>query len=154
MRLERLFDAPPEVVFDAYVGPDNQAELHGSGDEGWTLHRNETDVRVGGTSVYAMGRRVSHRTWRRACSPWSNGPTGWCSRIPAWGRVFETEITMTFEDRDGKTLLTMVQTGFETEADRDSFMTGWPEYLETLRRVVTPELPGTDDTLKARHDTA
>lgn len=63
-------------------------------------------------------------------------------------------MTITFEDQDGKTLLTMVQIGFETEADRDDFMTGWPEYLETLRRVVTPELPGTDDTLKARHDTA
>jgi len=63
-------------------------------------------------------------------------------------------MTITFEDRDGKTLLTMVQTGFSTEEDRDSFMTGWPEYLETLHRVVSPEPPGTGDTLKARHDTA
>ena len=55
LRLERMFDASPEVVFDAFVDPENQAELHGSGVEGWTLSRNETDVRVGGTSVYAMG---------------------------------------------------------------------------------------------------
>ena len=74
--------------------------------------------------------------------------------IAEWGRAVQTEMTITFEDRDGKTLLTMVQTGFATEADRDDFMTGWPEYLETLRRVVTPDVPGTDDALKARHDTA
>ena len=40
----------------------------------------------------------------------------------------------------------MVQTGFETEQDRDDFLGGWPSYLETLRGVV-------GEQLKARHDT-
>ena len=31
LRLERLYDATPEVVFDAFVDPDTQAELHGLG---------------------------------------------------------------------------------------------------------------------------
>ena len=59
------------------------------------------------------------------------------------GRTIETQMTITFEDRDGGTLLTMVETGFEVEADRDGFVEGWTEYLETLGRV-----------LKTRHDTA
>ena len=67
-------------------------------------------------------------------------------QIAEWdGRRVDTEMTITFEDRDGKTLLTMVQTGFESEADRDAFMGGWPTYLETLKGVVTSQL-------KTRHD--
>ena len=68
-------------------------------------------------------------------------------------------MTMTFEDQDGKTLLTMVQTGFETEELRDDFLHGWPAYLDTLGTVVGsrvgggPEEPGQGDVLKARHDT-
>ena len=57
LRLERLFDAPPEVVFDTFVDPDAQEELHGSGEPGWTVSRCETDIRVGGTSTYVMGRQ-------------------------------------------------------------------------------------------------
>jgi Activator of Hsp90 ATPase homolog 1-like protein len=67
-------------------------------------------------------------------------------------------MTITFEDQGGKTLLTMIQTGFETEAVRDDFMSGWPAYLDTLGRVVAPRVgeiedPGAGDVLKARHDT-
>ena len=55
LRIERLFDATPEEVFDAFVDADTQEELHGSGQSDWKVHRTETDVRVGGTSVYVMG---------------------------------------------------------------------------------------------------
>ena len=158
LRLERVFDAPPEAVFDAFVDPANQAELHGSSVEGWALHRNETDVRVGGTSVYAMGPAGAPPDTETRVFSVVDRPHrlvfAHTMDIAEWGRAVQTEMTITFEDQDGKTLLTMVQTGFETEADRDDFMTGWPEYLETLRRVVTPDLPGTGDTLKARHETA
>src|SRR5215212_3616390 len=57
LRLERLYDAAPEVVFDAFVDPATQEELHGSADPNWTVERAETDVRVGGTSTYVMGLR-------------------------------------------------------------------------------------------------
>jgi uncharacterized protein YndB with AHSA1/START domain len=63
-------------------------------------------------------------------------------QIAEWGRSVDTLMTITFEDRDGKTLLTMVETGFEREEDRDGFTEGWTEYLETMGKV-----------LKARHDT-
>ena len=61
--------------------------------------------------------------------------------LPETGTL-DTEMTVTFEDRDGGTWLTMVETGFEAEADRDGFVEGWTEYLETLGKV-----------LKTRHDT-
>jgi uncharacterized protein YndB with AHSA1/START domain len=153
LKLERIIDASPEVVFDAFVDPGSQAELHGADQPGWTIQRCDTDVSVGGTSVYAMGTEgqapdvetrvteVVDRPHRLVFSHSMN--------IVEWGRTVETEVTITFEDQDGKTLLTMVQTGFESVEDRDAFMSGWPAYLDTLQRVVA-ERP--NDSLKARHD--
>ncbi len=66
-------------------------------------------------------------------------------QVAEWGRTVETEIVITFEEQDGKTLLTMVQTGFDTVDERDSFLGGWPSYLDTLQRVI-------GDQLKTRHD--
>jgi uncharacterized protein YndB with AHSA1/START domain len=153
LRLQRIIDAPPQVVFDAFVDPANQAELHGAGTPGWTLERCETDVTIGGTSVYAMGADgqdpdVETRIFSIVDRP-HRLVFGHSMSIAEWGRTVDTEMTMTFEDQDGKTLLTMVQTGFESVEDRDAFMDGWPEYLETLQRVVGER---SNDALKARHD--
>ncbi len=144
-------------MFDAFVDPANQAELHGSGVEGWTLHRNETDVRVGGTSVYAMGPAGAPPDTETRVFTVVERPHrlvfAHTMDIAEWGRAVQTEMTITFEDQDGKTMLTMVQTGFETEADRDDFMTGWPDYLETLasRRVARPARDGRHAEGEARH---
>ncbi len=149
MKLERLFDAPPEVVFDAFVAPDTQEELHGAGrTPDWIVHRCESDVRVGGTSVYVMGQRGQEPDTETRTYSVVDRPHRLVLRhsmaIAEWGRTVETDVTITFEDQDGKTLFTMVQSGFETVEDRDAFMSGWPAYLDTLRGVV--------GDLKARHD--
>lgn len=52
------------------------------------------------------------------------------------GRDFGTNVTVIFEDRYGKTLLTVVQTGFERKDDRNGVEGGWPSILEALERVV------------------
>ena len=152
LRLERLYDAPPEVVFDAFTDPANQAELHGDGTEGWAIQRAETDVRVGGTSTYAMGPEgvepdVETRVFTVVDRP-HRLEFRHSMKVAEWdGRTVETDMALTFEDQDGKTLLTMVQTGFEREEDRDAFMGGWPTYLETLKGVVQARTG-----LKTRHD--
>ena len=156
LRIERLYDATPEQVFDAFVDPATQEQLHGASQEGWTVQRCETDVRVGGTSTYAMGYNgvepdVEVRVFSVVDRPrrlvFRHSMT-----VAEWGgRTVETEMTITFEEQDGKTLLTMVQTGFATAEDRDDFNSGWPAYLDTLGRVVGG-MPD-DDALKARHDT-
>ena len=56
LRIERLFDAPPEVVFDTLVDPDAQAELFNDQVEGWKLWEFEIDLRVGGTWTIVFGR--------------------------------------------------------------------------------------------------
>ena len=146
LRIERQFDATPEVVFDTFVDPDTQEELHGSDQEGWTVHRSETDIRVGGTSTIVMGPEGKEPDTETRVYSVVDRPHRlvfrYAMKVADLGRTIDTEITITFEDRDGGTWFTMVETGFEREEDRDGFMEGWPEYLETLGRI-----------LKARHDT-
>ena len=150
LRLERLYDASPEVVFEAFTDPATQVELHGLDQRGWKIHRAETDLRVGGTATYVMGPEGEEPDTETRVFTVIDRPHRLVfthsMQIAEWdGRRVDTEMTITFEDRDGKTLLTMVQTGFESEEDRDAFMGGWPTYLETLRGVVTSQL-------KTRHD--
>jgi uncharacterized protein YndB with AHSA1/START domain len=52
------------------------------------------------------------------------------------GQDFSTHLIVTFEERDGKTLLTIVQTGFENQDDRDGVEGGWGTILDALERVV------------------
>jgi uncharacterized protein YndB with AHSA1/START domain len=152
LRLERLYDAPPEVVFDAFVDPATQVELHGLDQRGWKIHRAETDLRVGGTATYVMGPEGEEPDTETRVFTVIDRPHRLVfthsMQIAEWdGRIVETEMTITFEDRDGKTLLTMVQTGFEREEDRDGFLGGWPSYLDTLKGVVSSRA-----NLKTRHD--
>ena len=151
LKLERRYDASPEQVFDAFVDPATQEELHGSGQSDWVVHRCETDVRVGGTSTYVMGpvgqppdteTRVFSVVERPHRVVFAHS-----MHLADGDRTVQTEMTVTFEERDGTTLLTMVQTGFEREEDRDGFLGGWPTYLESLRGIVDP-----GDELKTRHD--
>ena len=146
LRIERQFDATPEVVFDTFVDPDTQEELHGSDQEGWTVHRSETDISVGGTSTIVMGPEGKEPDTETRVYSVVDRPHRlvfrYAMKVAELGRTIDTEITITFEDRDGGTWFTMVETGFEREEDRDGFTEGWAEYLETLGRI-----------LKARHDT-
>lgn len=154
LRLERSFDASPEAVFDAFVDPATQRELHGGDRPDWVVHRCHTDVKVGGRSVYVMGPEGQDPDTETRVYSVVERPRRLVFHhsmdVAGWGRTIETEMTITFEDESGKTLLTMVQTGFEREEDRDDFLGrsggGWPDYLDTLKTVVSKEL-------KARHDT-
>ena len=56
LKIERLFDAPPEVVFDTLVDPDAQEEVFNDQVEGWKLWEFEIDLRVGGTWTIVYGR--------------------------------------------------------------------------------------------------
>ena len=56
--------------------------------------------------------------------------------IAEWGRTVTFTETITIEDQDGKTLVTLVMSGLESEADRDSFMEGVPGYLDGVQRTA------------------
>jgi uncharacterized protein YndB with AHSA1/START domain len=148
LRIERLVDAPPEVVFDTVVNPEFQDELFTDQVEGWKLSAFDIDLRVGGiwTIVYgpADGEGASDRITsvftevdrpRRLTYDSS-------MQVAEWERTVEFTETITFDEQDGKTLVTIVQEGFKDQADRDAFLSGTPDFLDALQRVVGARIAG------------
>jgi uncharacterized protein YndB with AHSA1/START domain len=66
LRIERLFDVPPEVVFDTLVDPDAQPEIFAEGPPGYSLMESRIDLRVGGTSRWSPSCRAGSRPKRIA----------------------------------------------------------------------------------------
>lgn len=140
LKMERVIDAAPEQVFDAFVDPDTQSTLYGNEDEPEWNVESEVDLRVGGTWTITFGKpgdtpfretnlfREIYRPFRLVFdSNMLGGP---------YGTSFNTRVTVTFEERNGKTLLTIVQAGFDKPEERDIIKGGWPSILDALERLV------------------
>ncbi len=142
LKVERLFDASPDLVFDTITDPAYQEEIFEGQVEGWVVQRFEIDLRVGGAWTIEYGPRDGSgpndvitsvltevdRPRRLACDA--------TMFISKWGRTVGYSELITFEDTDGKTLITLVQSGFESEGDRDAFLGGTPSWVDSLQRVV------------------
>lgn len=142
MKIERLFDAPPELVFDTMVDPEAQPEIFADEVPGWNLWEWEIDLRVGGewTFVFGLADRSGEPDRNTSVFTEIDRPRRLAYRssmfVSEWGRAVEYTETVTFEERDGKTLVTIELTDLELEKDRDAFMGGIPGYLEAVERVV------------------
>jgi uncharacterized protein YndB with AHSA1/START domain len=142
LKLERILDAPAELVFDSIVDPAYADEIYADQVPGWSPQRFEIDLRVGGTWEVEFGPRDG------------SGPNDVMTNvfteidrprviaydvtmyIADWGRSVTFSETVTLEEQDGKTHLTVVLSGLATEADRDSFMEGVPGWLDAIQRVA------------------
>jgi uncharacterized protein YndB with AHSA1/START domain len=142
MKIERLFDAPPELVFDTMVDPEAQPEIFADEVPGWNLWEWEIDLRVGGewTFVYGLADRSGEPDRNTSVFTEIDRPRRLAYRssmfVSEWGRAVDYTETVTFEERDGKTLVTIELTDLELEKDRDAFMGGLPGYLDAVERVV------------------
>jgi uncharacterized protein YndB with AHSA1/START domain len=132
LTLTRVLDAPREMVFAAWVDPDQAAQWWGP--RGFTSVSCTMDVRVGGAWRRVMrspdGTEYRARgVYREIAAPerlvftyaWED-ETGHSKH--------ETLVTLTFADLHGKTELTLRQALFETVAARDDHRGGWSSCLE------------------------
>jgi uncharacterized protein YndB with AHSA1/START domain len=142
LKVDRLIDAPRELVFDTIVDPAYQDDLFEGQVEGWSVQRFEIDLRIGGTWTMEFGPRDGNGPNDVLTSVFTeiDRPRRLRYRtsmfINEWGRTVSFTEEMTFDDQDGKTLMTVVQADIELEADRDAFMGGTPGWVESLQRVV------------------
>jgi uncharacterized protein YndB with AHSA1/START domain len=137
LRLERLYDAAPEVVFDAFTDPDAQKELYADAPD-WIVEA-DCDLRVGGRWTIAFGPsggtparetnvfEVVDRPRRLVYASTMTMPDG--SNV-------DTRMQVTFQEEGGRTRLTIVQSGFSTPGLRDEFAGGWAGILDGLGRAV------------------
>lgn len=142
LKLERILDAPAELVFDTIVDPAFAEAIYGDQVPGWSPLRNEIDLRVGGTWEFEFGPRdgsgpndVITSVFTQIDRPRVIAYDS-TMYIADWGRSVTFTETITIEEQDGKTHFTLVMTGIESEADRDSFLEGVPGYVDAVQRVA------------------
>jgi uncharacterized protein YndB with AHSA1/START domain len=143
LTVERVFEASAEEVFDAFTSADAQREWLRDPDDPNAILETECHPRVGGQWVTAWGPsrdelyretnvfEVVDRPRRLVMATSSSTPDGF---------TLDTRTEVTFEEHDGMTRMTVVQSGFPTAELRDYFQsTAWPGALEALHAYITKE---------------
>jgi uncharacterized protein YndB with AHSA1/START domain len=143
LRLERVVNAAPDVVFDAFTDPSAQKELYADAPD-WIV-RSECDLRVGGVWTIEFGPPGSEPA-RETCvfkvveRPRRLVYTSTMAMPDGSNLATRTEVTFV-EDLD-RTRVTVVQSGFPTAELRNEFRDGWGGILDGLGRVVAPRAKG------------
>jgi len=137
LKVERLIDATPEEVFDAFVDGDAMKEWYRLFDD-WEVTVGACDPRAGGHTSVTFGGDEKFRediTYAELDRPNRIVYEEKMSRVEQ-GDGFVTTVVVTFTPQDGKTLITLEQLGFESEERRDAHTQGWPQFLARLAEVV------------------
>jgi uncharacterized protein YndB with AHSA1/START domain len=139
--ITRVFDAPRELVFAAWIDYEQLAIW--SGPTGFTIPSVEGDLRPGGEWRMCMsseehGTLWCHGVWREITPPerlvfttaWEN---------PDGAPEHEMLVTVTFADQGGTTEMTFHQAAFIHEQSRDSHNDGWSECFDKLAVLLAGE---------------
>ena len=143
LRLERVFDAKPEIVFDALLDPAAQRALLADGPD-WIVE-SELDLRVGGTWIVEFGPSPSDLYREVAVFSEVDRPHRLVYDVTATfkdGQTLDTQMEITFELENGKTLMTLLQTGYPTASMRDTYEGGWSGVFDALAGVVAERTAG------------
>jgi uncharacterized protein YndB with AHSA1/START domain len=121
MKVERLIDASPEEVFDAYTNPEAQRVWFTIFNQDMIVE-NVVDLRVGGTWVSTWGVTPDEMYRETNVFEVVDRPHRLVSRSSFTspdGSTVETTVEITFRTDGGKTLMTVIQSGFADEELRD-----------------------------------
>lgn len=140
LRAERLIDATPEEVFDAYTDPEQMKGWFTILDPGMIVE-NEVDLRVGGKWVSAWGFSSDEMFRETQVFEVVDRPHRLASRSSGSspdGQSQETRVEITFQNEGGKTLMTIVQSGFQDESSRDFFATtAWEGFFDRISAYLS-----------------
>ena len=156
LRIERVFDAPRELVFEAWTNPEQLLQWYAP--RGCTVRFVEIDVRPGGrfhscihnpsfgdcwcVGVYreiVRPERIVY-TLETADSAGNEIEPAQAGHDPRWPR--ETLVTVTFAEVRGSTKLTLEQSVLESLARHTGAHPSWLEMLDRLAALVTKGTSG------------
>jgi len=151
--IERVFDAPRELVWRAWTEP--EMAMRWWGPKGFTAPACEIDFRVGGKILSAMqspefneGRPIWSTGVYREIDPLErivmsdSFADEHGNVVPAthygMGEEFPLEmlVTVTFEDLDGKTRMTLRHEGLPAGEMKDGAGAGWNESFDKLAEIL------------------
>lgn len=138
LRLERVIDAPPDIVFDAFTAHGGQVAFYGTDDPGWIVE-SQCDLRVGGVWTIRFGPSRSHLYHHRHVFEVIDRPRHLMlatTETRPDGSSFEFAIEFTFDPYDDRTVMTMIQSGFPTPELRDEHGRGVPKAFARLERAM------------------
>jgi uncharacterized protein YndB with AHSA1/START domain len=136
VRIKRTFDAPAEVVFDAWTSEEVLRRwIHSVAD--WDTPTAEVDLRVGGKIRVVM----------RETDGTEHGMGGEFTLIDRPHRLVmtwsfdehpgnEQRVELEFTERDGHTTVVMINSGISTDERRDAQHDGWDGCFDQLERTL------------------
>ncbi len=143
LRISRVFKAPRERVYQAYLDPDAMSKWLPP--NGFTGHVHHADVRVGGTF------RMSFSTINRS---WSHSFGGVYKELVPNRRIVHTDrfedesmgkgemtVTIDLKPVDGGTEVTIVQSGIPKGPAAEGAPYGWSQSLDNLARLCEADIP-------------
>jgi uncharacterized protein YndB with AHSA1/START domain len=152
--IERIFDAPRELVWKAWTEPENFTRWWGPKD--FTCPHCEIDFRVGGRYLNAMrgpaGSEFDRDYWStgvyREIVPMERiaytdsfadekGNVVPASHYGMPNMPLEMLVTVTFEDIGGKTNMTLRHAGLPAGEHRDGANEGWSQSFDKLAELLT-----------------
>jgi uncharacterized protein YndB with AHSA1/START domain len=152
LTIKRVFDAPRELVWQAWCEPELAARWWAP--EGLCVVVLEMDVRPGGAWRKCMRAPDGTDYWRsgvyREVVPPERLVFTYVTDDPHGRPGLETLVTVTFAERGARTFMTFRQTGFDTAASRDAHRGGWRSSLERLAR----HLPRAESTQSERDESS
>lgn len=147
--IERVFDAPRELVWRAWTDPEHAMRWWGP--KGFTSPHCEIDLRVGGKYLFAMqspdfndGQPIWSTGVYREIVPYERIVCTDCfadehgNVVPAGHYGMEGDfplemlVTVTFEDVEGKTRMTLRHAGLPAGEHRDGANEGWNSSFDKL----------------------
>lgn len=147
--IERIFNAPRELVWRAWTEPEHLMRWHGP--KGYTAPACQIDFRVGGTYLNCMRSPEGQDYWstgtyqeivpleKIVCSDSFADPEGNVVSAAEYGMgdfPLALTVTITFEDLGGKTKMTLRHAGFPA-GDVSTYATaGWNESFDKLAETL------------------
>jgi uncharacterized protein YndB with AHSA1/START domain len=137
--ITRILDAPRSLVFKAWTEPHHLA--HWWGPRGFTSTILANDVRPGGSYRFHMRGPEGDDHWsqgayREVVEPERIVMAGAWADANGKPTSPETLLTITLEEHDGKTKLTLHQAVFESVTARDAHRGGWTSSLDRLAEYL------------------
>ncbi|TDI55849.1 MAG: SRPBCC domain-containing protein [Alphaproteobacteria bacterium] len=137
LRLERIFAATPQQLFDAWTKADQLVRWWGP--EGCTTPHCDLDIRQGGAWITTMrhndGSENTVSGVYRLIEPPRRLVFTW-----AWHndgrRGHESEVALDFEPVDGGTRMVLVQKTFQSDEQCDKHRMGWTSSFNDLARHI------------------
>jgi uncharacterized protein YndB with AHSA1/START domain len=137
LRIERVFAAPAEDVFDAWTSPEVMRRwFHCAPD--WETPEAEVDLRVGGRIRVVMRKpdgseAAAEGEFTLVDRPHRLAMTWTFEESPANEQLIE----LSFREVEGRTTVVMVNSGISTEERRQDQDWGWNGCLDELERILS-----------------